>query len=70
VSNLFSGVAIQEITGGDSQPVFEPQNIVWGKGKIEIGAASGEARNTRVASEGEFAVLNGLHPTFFQFFFI
>jgi hypothetical protein len=68
VSNLFSGVAIQEITRGNSQPVLETQNIVWGKGKVEIGAASGEAGDTRVACKREFAVLNGLHHAFFQFF--
>jgi hypothetical protein len=59
-------VSIQEITRGGPQPVFETQHIVRGKGKIEIGAAFREAGNTGVASEGEFAALNVLHPTFFQ----
>jgi len=65
VSNLVSGVAIKKITRGDTQPVLETQNIVWGKGKVKIGAASGEAGITRVASEKEFAVLNGLQAALF-----
>jgi hypothetical protein len=68
VSDLISSVLIQEVTGGEPQPVFETQHIVRGKGKIEIRAAFGEAGNTGMASEKKFTVHHGLHAALFEVF--
>ena len=58
------GVALQELSGGKLQPLFETQDIVRGQELIQVGAAAIKTLDVRVARKLEIIIQGKLLKIF------